>query len=67
MKRDPNGSPNLKGDYPIIPPREGLEGIPEEREPWTNQRWADVLIVLAAIAGIVALVGFLMWWAGGAL
>lgn len=66
MNRNPNGNPDHRGEFPRIPPREGLEGVPEEHEPiGITGRTVDALIVLAAAAASIALLLFLVWWSGG--
>ncbi len=63
MNRDPNGPPNQRGEYPKIPAREGLEGVPEESEPAQIKiRIADAFLVLAAAAASISLLLFLVWW-----
>lgn len=61
----PPPQPSSPPAAPALPPREGLEGVPEEIEPWTGQRWVDVLLVLAAAAGSIALLGWMAWWIRG--
>ena len=76
MKHNENAHPDLSGDFPIVPrpkpqqqaaaypPREGCDGVPEEREPrkWSRLGGAAFTILLAG--AVLLLLWALCTWAG---
>jgi len=64
MNRDPNGNPDRRGEYPVLPPREGLEGLPGDREPIEWSRLGTAAIALLLAGALVLLGWVLITWAG---
>jgi len=57
--------PDRRGEFRRIPPREGLEGVPEEYErvEWRTRLAAISLTLIAAGLMLLAL-WVLEWWVG---
>lgn len=53
MKRSSSDDPELGGEYPVIPSREGLEGVPEDNwsdRPQPRAIWFAVLLCLGILS-----------------
>lgn len=76
MKHNENARPDLSGDFPVVPrplppataypPREGCDGVPEERAkiPW-GERFGEAAAVLGIVVALGILVGVWLTFGGG--